>query len=90
MRPAVIEVHIDELVLRGVAPVDRAALAATLEAELGRLLQATDGRDWASASGARPSLDGGSVEVGADAGDLGTQLAATLHATLAALTGGGA
>lgn len=90
-RPPVIELHIEELVLRGVSDVDREALQTAVEEELGRLLTVDDA-PWAAAAGSRPSLTGG--EIGLTAGDpqlLGQRLAAAVHGALSGLaTRGGA
>lgn len=90
-----IELHIDELVLRGFESMsanDRRAIAAAIEAELSRLLLASEGPSWESAAGSRPSLRADEVTLTAD-GDataLGTSVAATLYRALDAAARGGA
>jgi hypothetical protein len=86
--PAVIELHIEELVLRGVGDLDRRVLQAAVEEELSRLL-ATEVAPWAAAAGSRPSLWAGRVGVTGNPQLLGRQLAATLHASLAGLAARG-
>lgn len=92
MTRPVIELHIEELVLRGFESVDRRAVAAAVEAELGRLLLASEGTSWASAGGSRPSLRAGEVTLAADADAtaLGTGVAAMLYRALEAAARGGA
>lgn len=72
-----IELQINLLVLHGFAPADRAAIAAAVERELGRMIAAggaahgwAQGRDVAS-------VDGGAFEVapGAGAEAVGAQVA---------------
>lgn len=90
MTPATIEVHIDEVVLRGFAPVDRDAVAAAIEATLARLLDVGTA-DWAGAAGARPHLDAGELALGEGSADeVGAAIARALHSSLGALAGGGA
>lgn len=78
-----IVVHIDRLVLDGVAlaPHEHARLQAALQDELGRLLaEGGIGADF-RAGGARPMLRGGSVEVGAagNGAELGAQIAQAVY-----------
>ena len=52
--PARIQVHIDSLVLRGIAPADRAHLVAAFEGELSRILaDRTTRRGWTQSGSAR-------------------------------------
>jgi hypothetical protein len=62
MRPGAIRLHIDEVVLHGFEPADRAALGAALETELARLLAAGDPQALAQA-GQVARLDGGSFDM---------------------------
>jgi hypothetical protein len=84
MRPGAIELHIEELVLRGFGPLDRPAIAAAVEAELGRLLLTSDLRYWHVAAGSRPSVDGGEfvLEGAASTTALGSSIAAAVHTSL--------
>jgi hypothetical protein len=76
-----VELHIDEVVLHGFPPGGTRAIAAAIEAELGRLL-AVQGLPASFEGG--PSfgtLDAGSFEAERDAapGDLGTRIARSVH-----------
>jgi hypothetical protein len=84
-----IEVHIEELVLRGFPGVDRYEVAAAVERELERLMLASEGGAWEQAAGSRPSLDGGQVELArtGDASVLGEAIGAALHRSLGDLGG---
>lgn len=62
MRPSAIRLHIDEVVLHGFEPADRARFGAALETELARLLAAGDPRALAQA-GQVARLDGGSFDM---------------------------
>lgn len=66
-RPPAVEVHVEELVLHGFAPGDRAGIAAAVERELARLL-ARDGvpEAWRR-PGERERLDGGAFRHTPDA-----------------------
>jgi hypothetical protein len=81
LRPSSIELHIDELILHGFAPIDRAPIAAAIERELGRLL-AERGAPPGWAQGADLArLDGGSFDVapGAGADAVGAQVARAIY-----------
>jgi hypothetical protein len=83
--PVVIELHIEELVLRGVGDLDRRVLQAAVEEELSRLL-ATKGAASADAAGSRASLRTGAIDLSSDdPQSLGRQLADALHASIAGL-----
>ncbi|HEX8336386.1 MAG TPA: hypothetical protein VF621_06625 [Pyrinomonadaceae bacterium] len=62
MRPGAIKLHIDEVVLHGFEPADRAALGAALETELARLLAAGDPTALTGASQVA-RIDGGAFEM---------------------------
>lgn len=83
MRPCAIKLHIEELVLHGFEPADRAALGAALETELARLLAAGNPESLTRA-GSVARLDGGAFEVPAQAGPevAGTRLARTVYDSL--------
>lgn len=87
VRPARVEVRIDQLMLEGVRPADASAVAAALERELGRLTSAgglpTSWRDGAIIG----RLDAGSLRAapGMPPDTLGVQIAQALHR---GLTGG--
>lgn len=80
MRPAAIELHIEEVVLRGLAGIDRDAVWVALEVALTGLLRDSTAVAWASVD--RASADGGRVDVGADASTFGAGLAEALFATV--------
>jgi hypothetical protein len=76
-----IDLHIERLVLRGLAPAGRHRIAGALEAELARLL-AEDGAPAELAGAGRfLHLDGGtfSVPPGAKAEAIGVSIARQLH-----------
>lgn len=54
-----IHLHIDELILEGVAAGERQAVAAAVQAELARLLAAEAG---ATLTGSRARIDGGMID----------------------------
>ena len=89
MRPAVIKLHIGELILHGFEPGDRAALGAALETELARLLAAGDFQSLAS-SGQVARLDGGAFEMPAHSNPevAGTRLARAVYDGLTGQTEG--
>lgn len=68
MRPARIELHIEELVLHGVAPGDRYRVAEAIEGELARLFQEQGIPPGLTGGGSGASLDGGSFGVAPGAG----------------------
>lgn len=79
-----IEVHIDEVVLHGFAPGDRAGIGDALERELGRLL--------AERGLAVPVADVGVARVDAgpiDRGGGGGAIARSIHGALGQVVGGG-
>ena len=80
MRPGAIKLHIEEVVLHGFEPADRAALGAALETELARLLAAADP---AALTGANrvARIDGGAFEIPAQAapGLTGARLARAVY-----------
>ena len=80
MRPGAIKLHINEVVLHGFEPADRAALGAALETELARLLAAGDP---ASLTGANEAarIDGGAFDMPAHAAPevTGTRLARAVY-----------
>ena len=74
MRPARVEVHIEELVLHGFAPGQRYRIAEALERELTRLLAER------GLSPGRPPVDGAfEVRAGARPEVVGRQVAAALQ-----------
>lgn len=84
MRPANIELHVEELVLHGFDPRDRHRIGQTAEQELGRLF-AERGAPLAR-SGELADLDGGSFEVrpGSGAEAIGVQVARAVYGGLGA------
>lgn len=60
-----VELHIEQLVLHGFAPGDRRAIAASVEAEIGRLLAAQGIPASFEGDASIGSLDAGSFDVGA-------------------------
>jgi hypothetical protein len=81
MKPAKVEVHIGELVLRGLAPADRDRVGLAVERELARLIaeQSVPAR-W-TRSVDIPRLDAGVFEVapGARPAALGGQVARAVY-----------
>ncbi len=79
--PATLELHIEELVLRGFAPSDRFRIGDAVERELARLIakQGLTGLDTNGLSIDR--LDGGTFKVapGAKAQTVGAQVAQTVY-----------
>jgi hypothetical protein len=78
-----IQVAIDRLVLRGVAPADAAAVRRALATELQTRLAATDPAAFADAMDRHLRLGIGAC---ADPASLGREAARALHGTLAAPT----
>ena len=75
--------HIEELVLDGFGPMDRAALAEAVRSELARLV-AAHGLPPSLGSAAATSLDAGAFTAAPDAGahTLGTDVARVLYGGL--------
>jgi hypothetical protein len=84
MRPANIELHIEELVLHGFAPGDRYGIGEAVERELQRLFAEQGALPRLAQDGEVAHLDGGAFEVarGARAETIGAQIAQTLHGGL--------
>lgn len=81
MRPARIEVNIDELVLHGFSPADRYRIGEALEGELTRLFT-EGGLPSGLAKGSQVDrLDGGSFDVkqGSKAESIGVQVAKSVY-----------
>jgi hypothetical protein len=74
VRPGRIEVHVEELVLHGLPPLDRSRLREAFAAELASLVSTLEPRSDLSPG---PALDGGTLRVraGAGPGELGRALA---------------
>jgi hypothetical protein len=70
-----VELHIEQLVLHGVAAHDRATLGAAVEAELTRLLSAPGALDALGPARIAGRLDGGTIPLGAVAASLGPAIA---------------
>ncbi|HWT02997.1 MAG TPA: hypothetical protein VN256_22290 [Pyrinomonadaceae bacterium] len=84
MRPANIDLHIEELVLHGFAPADRHRIGEAIERELARLF-AEEGVPTGLAGGAEsPSLDAGAFHVAANSGAeaVGEQVARAVYGGL--------
>jgi hypothetical protein len=80
-----VHVHIDELVLIGVRPGDRDAVAAALQAELGRLLRGTPRPGGARGEPIRVaqlSAPAARLPARADARSVGRLAAAQVHSSL--------
>jgi hypothetical protein len=76
-----VELHIEELILHGFGPGGGQAIAAAIEAELGRLL-AIEGLPVSFESGASiGTLDAGSFEAGSDSAppELGKHIARSVY-----------
>jgi hypothetical protein len=86
--PAMIELHIEELTLRGFAPQDRYAIAAAIERELSRLFAESGAPPSLLTEGALDRLDAGAFHVpsGARPDLIGSQVA---HAVFGGLAPGG-
>ncbi len=78
-------VHIDRLVLRGIHPQDRHAIAEGLQAELGRLLAAAGAATQLTHRVDQPRLSIGRIRIGVKAapGDLGRLTGAAVAGRLA-------
>ena len=75
MKPRVVRVRIEELVLEDVAPGDRYRVADAVQRELGRLLA---DRGVPPLLGSRPSVDAGSFPIGGRRA-LGVQVARAIY-----------
>ena len=85
MIPARIEVFIEELVLHGFAPGDRAHIGGTLESELTRLLSERGLPPTLAHGSALARLDGGTIQLarGPRANAVGAQGARAVYGGLA-------
>lgn len=84
VKPERIELHIEELVLHGLAPGDHHCIGAAVEAKLARLL-AEQGVPPSLAQGCEVAhLDGGAFDVapGSTAETIGAQVAGALYGGL--------
>jgi len=81
MKPATIELHIEEFVLHGFAPGDRYRIAAAVEREVARLFVEHGVPQWLVQGGEMPHMDGGVFEValGTRAEALGAQVAQAIY-----------
>jgi hypothetical protein len=81
MSRAPIELYIDELMLEGVAPGDRLAIAEALRGELARLLAAAGLPGMEEDSRVVADLDGGALQLHAGAAprETGPEVAQTLY-----------
>ena len=79
-----IDLHIEELILRGFAPGDRYRIAHSMKSELSRLFAERGIPPLLAQNGAIPGLNGGVLEVlpGSTAGVIGRQLAQALYGGL--------
>ena len=84
MKPSVIEVRIDELVLEGFSPADRLRIGAALERELSRLLRSPGTAERLIAGGDRPVVAGGTFapQPRSTPVALGASVAQAVHAGL--------
>ena len=91
--PASVEFTIERLVLAGIAPGDRYAVAAAVQSELARLLavQIVPPADSNPAMTAR-RIDAGSIHIdhGMGAARVGEQIAQAIHGCLGSTTNAGA
>jgi hypothetical protein len=80
-----VELHIGELVLRGLPYGQRDRVAAAVEAELKRLLEEGGLPPSLAAGGTLPQVrvDGLRLEAGAKPGAVGTQIAGSIYSSLA-------
>lgn len=84
MRPARLELHIEELVLHGFAPGDRQAVADALQGELARLFAERGLPSALAQRGEVTRLDAGSFPVAPRSGAaaVGAQVAQAVHGGL--------
>ena len=84
MKPARIELHIEELVLHGFAPGDRHAIGDAVERELTRLFAEQGLASSAMASGERAHVNAGEFHVApaSKAPAVGAQVAKAVHGGL--------
>jgi hypothetical protein len=84
MKPANIELHIEELVLRGFAPGDRYRIGEAVEAELQRLFAEQGAPPSLTQDGEIERLDGGSFEMaaGSRSDAIGAQVAHAVYGRL--------
>jgi hypothetical protein len=79
MTPSRIEVTIDELVLHGVAPGDRYAIAEALQVELGRLLTDQGVPPGWTREGATAKVDAGTATQNPGGANLGARAAQAIY-----------
>jgi hypothetical protein len=79
-----IRLHIDELVLDGFAPLDRAAVGAAVQAELARLLSEQGLPGGLEFGGEAPTVDGGAFNLPANARaeSIGAEIARSVYGGL--------
>lgn len=84
MKPYNIELHIEELVLHGFAPGDRATIGAAVQHELARLFAEQGIHPSLSNGYEAERVDGGAfhMQPGAKAGTIGTQVAHAIYGGL--------
>lgn len=84
MKPARIELHIEELVLHGFAPGDRHAIGDAVEHELTRLFAEQSLASSSIVSHERAHIDAGDVHVAPEsmAQSVGAQVARAVHGGL--------
>ena len=84
MKPANVELHIEELILHGFAPADRYRIGASIERELARLFSASDVPPSFAQNIEVDRLDGGAFQVapGARAETIGAQVAQAVYGEL--------
>ncbi len=84
MKPARIELHIEELVLHGFAPGDRHAIGDAVERELARLFTEHGLASSSLASGERAHVNAGEFQVAPEskAPAVGAQVATAVHGGL--------
>jgi hypothetical protein len=84
MRPAKIELHIEELVLHGFAPGDRYRIAEAVERELTRLFAEQGASQSLMRGGDLGHLDGGSfgAAAGSKADLIGSQVGNAVYGSL--------
>ncbi len=84
MKPYNIELHIEELVLHGFAPGDRAAIGAAVQRELTRLFTEQGVHPSLGSGYEAEKVDGGAfhMQPGAKAGTIGTQVAHAVYGGL--------
>ncbi len=81
MKPGIVELHIEELVLDGFSPAERFRIGRAVEQELGRLFAERGLPPSLTREGEIPRLDGGTLEAkpGSGAEAMGARVAQAVY-----------